>query len=151
MPFVAFLSVRAVRRHAGWSITCYSRIFRVSQVNKQYFLCIGMIFCLIISFSGSLNRFSTLPPSDLSEQTLSPPPKQFSSMTAYNNVKLCNVLFARGLAKVTLIVARIKCFTILTTFNFLRRNCAEKGFAWMHYIRVTWCHRHYRGIGGSIV
>lgn len=45
-------------------------------------------------------RFSWLPPSDLSEQVLSPPAKKYSSMMAYNNAKLCNVLFARGLAKV---------------------------------------------------
>lgn len=41
-----------------------------------------------------------MPPSDLSEQILSPNAKQFSSFMAYNNVKLCNVLFARGLAMV---------------------------------------------------
>lgn len=53
-------------------------------------------------------RFSWLPPSDLSEQVLSPPAKQYSSMMAYNNVKLCNVLFARGLAKVNSIDSRKK-------------------------------------------
>lgn len=47
-------------------------------------------------------RFSWLPPSDLSEQVLSPSAKKYSSMLAYNNAKLCNVLFARGLAKVNI-------------------------------------------------
>lgn len=54
----------------------------------------------VIVVSSESHRFSSLPPIGLSEDLLSPPPIRFSSMTAYNNAKLCNVLFARGLAKV---------------------------------------------------
>lgn len=54
----------------------------------------------VIVVSSESHRFSWLPPFDLSEQLLSPNEKKYSSMIAYNNAKLCNVLFARGLAKV---------------------------------------------------
>lgn len=54
----------------------------------------------VVVVSSESHRFSSLPPIGLSEDILSPPPSRFSSMTAYNNAKLCNVLFARGLAKV---------------------------------------------------
>lgn len=53
----------------------------------------------VVVLSSESHRFSSLPPKGLNEQDLSPPPYRFRSMTAYNNVKLCNVLFARGLAK----------------------------------------------------
>lgn len=54
----------------------------------------------VVVLSSESHRFSSLPPIGLSEDVLSPPPSRYSSMTAYNNAKLCNVLFARGLAKV---------------------------------------------------
>ncbi|TMW44782.1 hypothetical protein DOY81_010138 [Sarcophaga bullata] len=45
-------------------------------------------------------RFANLPADNLTPQDLSPPPDQYWSMKAYNNAKLCNVLFASKLAKV---------------------------------------------------
>lgn len=54
----------------------------------------------VVVVSSESHRFSSLPPIGLSEDSLSPPPRRFTSMVAYNNAKLCNVLFARGLAKV---------------------------------------------------
>ncbi|XP_031626327.1 WW domain-containing oxidoreductase [Contarinia nasturtii] len=70
----------------------------------HFYLCKLLEDCLdqnsrVVVVSSESHRFSWLPPSDLSEQILSPPAKNYYSMIAYNNAKLCNVLFARGLAK----------------------------------------------------
>lgn len=78
--------------------------FQVSHL-AHFYLCKLLEDCLdnrsrVIVVSSESHRFSWLPSSDLSEQILSPPAKQYTSMMAYNNAKLCNVLFARGLAKV---------------------------------------------------
>lgn len=54
----------------------------------------------VVVVSSESHRFSSLPPTGLSEDLLSMPPSRYTSMMAYNNAKLCNVLFARGLAKV---------------------------------------------------
>lgn len=54
----------------------------------------------VIIVSSESHRFSFLPEIGMNEQNLSPPPNRFTSMTAYNDTKLCNVLFMRGLAKV---------------------------------------------------
>ncbi|XP_055631233.1 WW domain-containing oxidoreductase [Toxorhynchites rutilus septentrionalis] len=53
----------------------------------------------VVVVSSESHRFSTLPTRDLTEGELSPPPNKFWSMLAYNNAKLCNVLFAFELAK----------------------------------------------------
>lgn len=42
---------------------------------------------------------SNFPISDLTESIVCPPPSKFWSMLAYNNAKLCNVLFTRELAR----------------------------------------------------
>lgn len=54
----------------------------------------------VVVVSSESHRFSFLPEIGLDERNLSPPPSRYSSMSAYNDTKLCNVLFARGLAKV---------------------------------------------------
>lgn len=46
-------------------------------------------------------RFASLPVENLTLQHLSPPAEKYWSMMAYNNVKLCNVLFAQELAQVS--------------------------------------------------
>lgn len=62
-------------------------------------------------------RFGKLPADNLTPQDLSPPPDQYWSMKAYNNAKLCNVLFASKLAKVI-----IK-FIVLDGGNDLPTRC----------------------------
>lgn len=47
-----------------------------------------------------LHRFANLPVENLAVHHLSPPPEKYWSMMAYNNAKLCNVLFAQELAQV---------------------------------------------------
>lgn len=78
--------------------------FQVSHLS-HFYLTKLLESCLdrrsrVIVMASESHRFSSLPKIGLSEDILSPPPSRYSSMTAYNNAKLCNVLFARGLAKV---------------------------------------------------
>lgn len=54
----------------------------------------------VVIVSSESHRFSFLPEVGLNEQHLSPPANRFMSMTAYNDSKLCNVLFMRALTKV---------------------------------------------------
>lgn len=79
-------------------------IFQVSHLS-HFYLSVSLEECLdhtsrVVVLSSESHRLSMLPTSHLSEQLLSPPAQRFWSMAAYNNAKLCNVLFARGLAKV---------------------------------------------------
>ncbi|CAD7086448.1 unnamed protein product [Hermetia illucens] len=53
----------------------------------------------VVIVSSESHRFANLPVDHLTEPKLSPPARSFWSMMAYNNAKLCNVLFARQLAK----------------------------------------------------
>uniref|UniRef100_A0A1B0BCB9 WW domain-containing oxidoreductase n=1 Tax=Glossina palpalis gambiensis TaxID=67801 RepID=A0A1B0BCB9_9MUSC len=53
----------------------------------------------VVVLSSESHRFASLPTDNLTVQHLSPPPKKYWSMIAYNNVKLCNVLFTLELAK----------------------------------------------------
>uniref|UniRef100_A0A1I8NS07 WW domain-containing oxidoreductase n=1 Tax=Stomoxys calcitrans TaxID=35570 RepID=A0A1I8NS07_STOCA len=53
----------------------------------------------IVVLSSESHRFANLPADNLTAQHLSPPPEKYWSMMAYNNAKLCNVLFANKLAK----------------------------------------------------
>lgn len=55
----------------------------------------------VVVVSSESHRFSSLP-CELTEPALSPMPSKFWSMAAYNNVKLCNVLFARELGRVSI-------------------------------------------------
>ncbi|XP_037958494.1 WW domain-containing oxidoreductase [Teleopsis dalmanni] len=52
----------------------------------------------IVVLSSESHRMANLPADKLAEQHLSPPPEKYWSMMAYNNAKLCNVLFAQELA-----------------------------------------------------
>lgn len=77
-------------------------IFQVCHLS-HYYLTLELSELLnhsrIVVLSSESHRFSNLPADDLNEQNLSPPLSKFSSMMAYNNAKLCNVLFARELGK----------------------------------------------------
>ncbi|KAL5277107.1 WWOX family protein [Megaselia abdita] len=53
----------------------------------------------VIVLSSESHRFSNLSLENMDEQKLSPPASKYWSMMAYNNAKLCNVLFAIELAK----------------------------------------------------
>lgn len=53
----------------------------------------------VIVLSSESHRFSNFPKHDLTREILSPPQSKFSSMMAYNNSKICNVLFACELAR----------------------------------------------------
>ncbi|XP_068150607.1 WW domain-containing oxidoreductase [Drosophila tropicalis] len=53
----------------------------------------------IVVLSSESHRFANLPLENLSVNHLSPPPEKYWSMMAYNNAKLCNVLFAQELAQ----------------------------------------------------
>ncbi|ALC39367.1 Wwox, partial [Drosophila busckii] len=53
----------------------------------------------IVVLSSESHRFANLPANNLTLQHLSPPKEKFWSMMAYNNAKLCNVLFAHELAE----------------------------------------------------
>lgn len=53
----------------------------------------------VIVLSSESHRMSNLPDQDLSEDHLNVPASKYWSMLAYNNVKLCNVLFARELGR----------------------------------------------------
>ncbi|KAM8715297.1 hypothetical protein ACLKA7_002363 [Drosophila subpalustris] len=53
----------------------------------------------IVVLSSESHRFANLPKDNLTLQNLSPPAEKYWSMMAYNNAKLCNVLFAQELAQ----------------------------------------------------
>ncbi|KAL7014593.1 hypothetical protein ACKWTF_016018 [Chironomus riparius] len=53
----------------------------------------------VVVLSSESHRFSNFPKHDLTKEILSPSASKFSSMMAYNNAKLCNVLFACELAR----------------------------------------------------
>jgi len=53
----------------------------------------------VIVLSSESHRFANLSVDNLTEQILSPIQSKYNWMMAYNNAKLCNVLFARELAK----------------------------------------------------
>ena len=55
----------------------------------------------IIVVSSESHRFANLPSEGLTEGLLNPPYAKYWSMMAYNNVKLCNILFAAELARVS--------------------------------------------------
>ncbi|XKL63482.1 hypothetical protein PGB90_005846 [Kerria lacca] len=54
-------------------------------------------FPRIIVVSSESHRYSNLTERNLSEAVLSPPYNKYRSLMAYNNVKLCNILFANQL------------------------------------------------------
>ncbi|XP_023170717.2 WW domain-containing oxidoreductase [Drosophila hydei] len=53
----------------------------------------------IVVLSSESHRFANLPVENLTVQHLSPPAEKYWSMMAYNNAKLCNVLFTQELAE----------------------------------------------------
>lgn len=56
----------------------------------------------VVVVSSESHRFANLTV-NLTEQSLSPVLSKFWSYAAYNNVKLCNVLFARELGRVSVL------------------------------------------------
>ncbi|KFB39107.1 AGAP008423-PA-like protein [Anopheles sinensis] len=83
----------------------FERTFQVNHLSHFYLTNLLMdLFDLttrVVVVSSESHRMSTLPASGLSESDLCPPQHRFWSMVAYNNSKLCNVLFAMELAKVS--------------------------------------------------
>lgn len=81
----------------------YETTFQVSHLSHFYLTnLLSDLFdhtTRIVVVSSESHRFSTLPTTDLTESELSPSPNKFWSMLAYNNAKLCNVLFAFELAR----------------------------------------------------
>lgn len=53
----------------------------------------------VVILSSESHRFGNLPSKGLSAEHLSPPASKYWSMIAYNNAKLCNVLFAHELGR----------------------------------------------------
>lgn len=53
----------------------------------------------VIVVSSESHRMANLPTDGLTESLLSPPASKYWAMIQYNNVKLCNVLFARELGR----------------------------------------------------
>lgn len=80
----------------------FETTFQVSHLSHFYLanLLAGLLdhTSRVVVVSSESHRFSLLP-NDLSESDLSPPANKYWSMTAYNNVKLLNVLFACELSK----------------------------------------------------
>lgn len=87
-------------------------IFQVSHIS-HFYLTLSLEDCLdhtsrVVVVSSESHRYSSLPTSHLNEQILSPPGQRFYSMLAYNNAKLCNVLFAKALTKVRIYQLKLK-------------------------------------------
>lgn len=81
----------------------YETTFQVCHLS-HFYIATSLIDCLdknsrVLVLSSESHRFANLPSHGLTEELLSPPASKYWSMMAYNNVKLCNVLFARELAK----------------------------------------------------
>lgn len=78
--------------------------FQVSHLS-HFFIATKLISLLdhtsrVILISSESHRFANFPETgNLSEELLSPPASKYWSMMAYNNAKLCNVLFAKELAQ----------------------------------------------------
>lgn len=78
--------------------------FQVSHLS-HFFISTKLIPLLdhtsrVIVVSSESHRFANFPETGgLSEELLSPPSSKYWSMMAYNNAKLCNVLFAKELAQ----------------------------------------------------
>ena len=53
----------------------------------------------VVVVSSESHRFASLPAMSLTKEILNPPFAKYWSMLQYNNVKLCNILFAMELAK----------------------------------------------------
>ena len=53
----------------------------------------------VVVVSSESHRFAKLPSPGLTRDLLSPSPSKYWSMIQYNNVKLCNVLFAHELSR----------------------------------------------------
>lgn len=83
----------------------FERTFQVNHLAHHYLTTLlSELFdhtTRIVVVSSESHRMATLPAGGLSETDLCPPQHKFWSMIAYNNSKLCNVLFAMELAKVS--------------------------------------------------
>lgn len=81
----------------------FETIFQVSHLSHFYLtLELEALFdhkTRVVVLSSESHRFASLPADHLTEKHLSPPATKFWSTMAYNNAKLCNVLFAMHLAE----------------------------------------------------
>ncbi|CAO1365959.1 unnamed protein product [Diamesa hyperborea] len=81
----------------------FETIFQVSHLS-HHFMTLELSPLLthesrVVVLSSESHRFANLPSNGLTREILNPSQSKFWSMMAYNNAKLCNVLFARELAK----------------------------------------------------
>ncbi|KAK9886447.1 hypothetical protein WA026_016730 [Henosepilachna vigintioctopunctata] len=86
------------------SIDGYEMTFQVNHLSHFYLTCVLedllVVGSRVVVLSSESHRFSDLTIDNISEQKLSPDEaSKYWSMMAYNNSKLCNILFARHLAK----------------------------------------------------
>lgn len=131
-------------------------IFQVSHIS-HFYLTLSLEEYLdhtsrVVVVSSESHRYSYLPTSHLNEQILSPPAQRFYSMLAYNNAKLCNVLFAKALTKVRtlgqLLLPKYKWRSKQHSVSF--SDGFIKASASIHCIPAIWFHRIYRTTAGII-
>lgn len=79
---------------ATFQICHLSHFFITLELNKLF-----DFTSRIIVVSSESHRFANLPSHGLSREILSPKSSKYWSMMAYNNAKLCNVLFANELGR----------------------------------------------------
>lgn len=81
----------------------FETTFQVSHLSHFYLtILLSELFdhtTRIVVVSSESHRFSTLSTENLLETDVCPPSNKYWSMIAYNNAKLCNVLFAKALAQ----------------------------------------------------
>lgn len=102
----------------------------------------------VVVVSSESHRFAALP-IELTETVLSPMPSKFWSMPAYNNVKLCNVLFARELGRVRSNVCNRQ-KNINKIVSIIISDGKTKESQRILCILAIWFRLVYQGIGGFI-
>lgn len=144
--FYMVTSLENLLDHTSRVVVVSSESHRLVQTNK--------IFSFIRKWcrDSDIFRFSNLPTTQLSEQLLMPSKQKYWSMTAYNNAKLCNVLFARELGRVSsrlnILSQCLDCeICLLAMSNSVGKT---KQFVCTRCIPVIWSRHHYHGIGGFI-
>ncbi|XP_026469907.1 WW domain-containing oxidoreductase-like [Ctenocephalides felis] len=81
----------------------FETTFQVSHLSHMYLtLLLAPLLkkgSRVVSLSSESHRFANFPKDNLTPDLLSVPMQKYWSMMAYNNAKLCNVLFVRELSK----------------------------------------------------
>lgn len=148
VPFGTFLSDRVVGWLSGLSIEggycvilcAYVSVNAVNVNSPNMTQCHKCLFC---SF-----RLSLLPTNNLREADLSPPAAEYNSVMAYNDAKLCNILYGIGLAKVlrfmTMKLSQRSTTKVTSTKIACSSHCSVSTiavFAFIHCIREILWHR----------